>query len=139
MYETGLGQFNIAISSSDAVRRFLASQQYGTFGTKTPTTTTTTATPIRTPTTTFIPRTPTTTFKPVAVPLPVLKPTVSTAPIAPRPKPVVLNVGSGGGTATPQIAEETSAMSGAFSFTKSPLPLILAGLAALFLLNKKGR
>lgn len=134
MYESGLGQFNIAISSSDAVRRFLASQRYGTFGTKTPTTTT----PIRTVTpTTFIPRT-TTTFRPVTTVTPVLKapvvkPSVSVKPIA-APQPVLTS-----GAPMPLSVAEESPISAAVSPTKSPLPLILAGLAALFLLNRKGR
>jgi hypothetical protein len=87
--------------------------------------------------------------KPVAPvkPILVMKPTTVATPKPPAPSaPVTVNVtssggGSGGAPLPPLIADETSDMTGgAMSFGSSPLPLILIGLAALFLMNrKKGR
>lgn len=84
----------------------------------------------RTPTPTTVFRAPVPTVKPIIPTVPVFKPSVLAVSTQ---APVLMMPGAGVAPVEPSITD------GALSPTKSPLPLILAGLVALVLVTKKGR
>jgi hypothetical protein len=135
---------NIARSSTDAIRAFYTAQR-----TPQPVAPSPSPWPTVGPVTTFTPRPPatTTTVKPTT--LPVLKPkppTVSAPkPIFTVPKPTVSVAPSAGPGVTVSMApggtmiSEAGLTGGLSAFGKTPLPLILIGLAGLFIMSRKER